>query len=891
MEKINFYTQSSLDETPELRMVIDVSGNVGIGESKPTKSLEVAGDISFNGNLYQNGTLFQSGGGGSTIDETTDVSLNNLIVHGDLSANDASFNVINTNSLIINGVDIIDGAPTALDTLSELAAALDNSANFATNVLTTLSNKQDTLTAGTNITITGNTISASGGGGGGLTDLSASSINDLSDVSFNSTSTTQGSGLIWNNTDKLWEPGTLTASITNTTTTTTVTNSGGWVNLNATNTPSYDYFGNLSYDGNDTIYFAGGRENSSTRTNHTWSYTLSTNIWSQISTSGTFTARSEHGTVYYNNALYIFAGWGGGGNLNDLYKLDLTQSPPTWSNIGSGSYTARRGHAYTMYGSKLIIFGGYGSSSLNDLYEIDLASGTPTWNQLHNGSGAAPTARYESTISVYQNKLTLFGGSTYTNDYWEFDLTNTNNGWSQVSTISVPPGRVGLTGIVVNDKFYIYGGLFNGSKTTELYVLDLTTYTWSEITTSVTLQPSRGHGITAVNNKIYVVTNDGSTTGYTYEYTIPITTTTITYNPVEINKLSTYYALSIGPNYDTSNMDNSGNLIVEGNVGIGFSDPSGYKLEVAGDISFNGNLYQNGALFTGGSSQWTTNSSDIYYNSGNVGIGTNAPTVPLEITAETNLSGSLPTSLGYLASSGGTGDTNFNNNDVGANISIKAVGSIWSARYCLVGSDRRIKTNIVDVIDNQALNLLRRIPCRYYEYKDKVSRGIDNTIGFIAQEVREHLPMAVDLQWEIIPDEYRTLTDISWNNTTLYTDLSDCSGVKYRFYVSNDLSDNDEIVKEVVGNADNSFTFDQSYNNVFCYGREVNDFHTLDKQKLFALNFSATQELDRIIQSQQTIIEEQQNEIEHLKLVNQDINTQLNTALTELETIKQYLGI
>ena len=217
--------------------------------------------------------------------------------------------------------------------------------------------------------------------------------------------------------------------------------------------------------------------------------------------------------------------------------------------------------------------------------------------------------------------------------------------------------------------------------------------------------------------------------------------------------------------------------------------------------------------------------------------------------------------------------------------------SIWSARYCLVGSDRRIKTNIIDVSDNQALSLLRNIPCRYYEYKDKVSRGIDNTIGFIAQEVREHLPMAVDLQREIIPNEYRTLTDISWNNTTLYTDLSDCSGVKYRFYVSNDLSGNGETMKEVMGNADNSFTFDQSYNNVFCYGREVDDFHTLDKQKLFALNFSATQELDRIIQSQQTTLEEQQNEIEHLKLVNQDINTQLNAALTELQTIKHYLGI
>ena len=32
---------------------------------------------------------------------------------------------------------------------------------------------------------------------------------------------------------------------------------------------------------------------------------------------------------------------------------------------------------------------------------------------------------------------------------------------------------------------------------------------------------------------------------------------------------------------------------------------------------------------------------------------------------------------------------------------------------------------------------------------------------------------------------------------------------------------------------------------VFCVGREINDFHALDKSKLFTLNFSATQELDK----------------------------------------------
>ncbi len=249
-----------------------------------------------------------------------------------------------------------------------------------------------------------------------------------------------------------------------------------------------------------------------------------------------------------------------------------------------------------------------------------------------------------------------------------------------------------------------------------------------------------------------------------------------------------------------------------------------------------------------GSAPSSIGGSGISYIGGRLGVnGITNPDCGLEVEVTNTVA--IPSGRAYWYN-GEQGHSAFSRV-----LAIHAHGAVWSDNSTgfIATSDRRIKKNIVDVPDNLALEMVRNIPCRYYEYKDNLYSGTDKTIGFIAQEVAEVLPMAISIQTSIIPNELRKLENVSWeqieNTYKLITDLQDdVSGVKYRFYVSNDVSGNDEIKKEIIGNSDNSFTFDSSYNNVFIYGKEVDDFHTLDKQKIFALHHSAIQELDKQIQ-------------------------------------------
>jgi hypothetical protein len=86
---------------------------------------------------------------------------------------------------------LVNGAPALLDTLNELAAAIDDDANFATTITGLVSGKQDTLTAGSNIDIAGATISVTGLDAADISDFNTAALSATASA-YDATGTAQG---------------------------------------------------------------------------------------------------------------------------------------------------------------------------------------------------------------------------------------------------------------------------------------------------------------------------------------------------------------------------------------------------------------------------------------------------------------------------------------------------------------------------------------------------------------------------------------------------------------------------------------------------------------------------------------------------------------------------
>jgi ribosomal protein L24 len=155
-------------------------------------------------------------------------------------------------------------------------------------------------------------------------------------------------------------------------------------------------------------------------------------------------------------------------------------------------------------------------------------------------------------------------------------------------------------------------------------------------------------------------------------------------------------------------------------------------------------------------------------------------------------------------------------------------------------SDERIKT-IKGVSDGSAdLTTLNAIQVTDYTFRDTLKNGTTAQKKLIAQQVEKVFPQAVSKTTDVVPDIMK-MAEIKAGWIKLTTDLK--KGEKVRLLAGKDQGQ----VCEVLEVKKDSFRveFETKDSEVFVYGREVNDFRTVDYDAISMLNVSATQQVKK----------------------------------------------
>jgi hypothetical protein len=228
------------------------------------------------------------------------------------------------------------------------------------------------------------------------------------------------------------------------------------------------------------------------------------------------------------------------------------------------------------------------------------------------------------------------------------------------------------------------------------------------------------------------------------------------------------------------------------------------------------------------------------------------------------INGTLPS---VYVRTGYYGGSDYNSASETGNTSAAFQGQIYVGGNILNSSDIRIKREINDINDDGALQQILAIQPKTYKYVDYLVKGNSNVYGFIAQQVKEVIPRAVELVKDIIPNIYKRAICDS-NIITLENDVSQELNINDNIKIYDEFG-NDNMYNILEIN-ENVIKIDKDINtsNIFVFGKEVDDFHTLKKDYIFTLNVCATQELYKLIQKQNEIIEELKGRISALEAIN-----------------------
>ena len=194
-------------------------------------------------------------------------------------------------------------------------------------------------------------------------------------------------------------------------------------------------------------------------------------------------------------------------------------------------------------------------------------------------------------------------------------------------------------------------------------------------------------------------------------------------------------------------------------------------------------------------------------------------------------------------------------------------------------SDERIKKEINNI--KTPLNKIMELkPKEYYLCDDK---DYNKKFGIIAQDVEKVFPELIHTENNYIANIYSYATYDNYI-ITLDKDISNLINIDDELKIILDNSDKNSLeividdtpyynrykrrfvkVVEIINNHSFKIDIELKEVHIFIYGKKVEDFKRLDYESLYCLNIAGTQELYKLIQQQNIIIQDLQNRISILE--------------------------
>jgi len=587
------------------------SGNVGIGLTNPAYTLEVDGDINFTGTLYQNGSAFSGGGsspwttsGSNIYYNSGNVSIGSSSSNGRLyieptggSQTDNGIYVYNTNNS--SGQDAIITLRTGGSSAGDpyLAFDINNVGSWACGVDNSDGQKFKWST-------------------------------DWGDVGSTTKMTLDRSGNL---------------------------GIGAPYPLH-----KLDVAGNINFTGALYVGYNAGTSGQVLTSDGAGSPPIWTTSWIRTSTSKLFYNSGNVGIGLSNPAYTLevdgdinFTGYlsvnGNAGTSGQVLTSSGPGSAPTWTTVSGGSSVWTTSGSDIYYNSGNVGVGGlpYSGTKLN------ITCSNQAGLSIYDSSSAKPymklyTGGYDCAMGLdgFTGHFIIKKSYNFSsNDCFNLNLTNGNLGLGTTS----PSYKLDVAGdINFTGTLYQNGSAFSGGGGSSVWTSGLGFIYYNSGSVGIgTSSPYRKLDVSTTGTYAGILLRNGDSNqaanatwpqiqfGWngTSQYSHFIRTR---HNSAATdNGIDFYVCNGTVNNSLTSGVAHGLTVDIDG-VGIGTMNPS-YKLHVVGDINFTGTLYQNGSAFSGGggSSVWTTSGSNIYYNSGNVGIGTSSPVEKLHVYKNT----------------------------------------------------------------------------------------------------------------------------------------------------------------------------------------------------------------------------------------------------------------